>query len=49
MQPPAYTDLSSLITSYMGKGEKNGLVSALRRPVGPEGGEAAEQDSGQAV
>ena len=47
MQPPSYPDLPSLVTSYIGKGDKNGLVCSLRRPVGPEGGpEVAEPDSG---
>ena len=47
MQPPSYSDLSSLVTSYVSKGEKNGLVCALRKPVGPEGSEVADADSGE--
>ncbi|KAH9514603.1 Phosphatidylinositol 3,4,5-trisphosphate 5-phosphatase 2A [Bulinus truncatus] len=45
MQPPSYTDLPSLITSYVGKGEKNGLVCALKKPISPEGAEVPEGDS----
>ncbi|XP_005096102.1 phosphatidylinositol 3,4,5-trisphosphate 5-phosphatase 1 isoform X2 [Aplysia californica] len=45
MQPPSYTDLPSLVTSYINKGEKNGLVCALRKAVSPEGSEVAEADS----
>lgn len=46
MQPPTYSDLPSLITSYIHKGEKNGLVCALRKPISPEGAEILEADSG---
>ncbi|XP_055867771.1 phosphatidylinositol 3,4,5-trisphosphate 5-phosphatase 2-like isoform X2 [Biomphalaria glabrata] len=45
MQPPSYTDLPSLITSYIAKGEKNGLVCALKKPISPEGAEMADGDS----
>ncbi|KAK3776324.1 hypothetical protein RRG08_039910 [Elysia crispata] len=45
MQPPSYNDLPSLVTSYIGKGEKNGLVCALKKPISPEGAEIPEADS----
>ncbi|GFR86334.1 phosphatidylinositol-3,4,5-trisphosphate 5-phosphatase 2 [Elysia marginata] len=45
MQPPSYNDLPSLVTSYISKGEKNGLVCALKKPVSPEGAEIPEADS----
>ncbi|CAL1541371.1 unnamed protein product [Lymnaea stagnalis] len=45
MQPPSYNDLPSLITSYISKGEKNGLVCALKKPISPEGAEVPEGDS----
>ncbi|CAG5122547.1 unnamed protein product [Candidula unifasciata] len=45
MQPPTYSDLPSLITSYIHKGEKNGLVCALKKPISPEGTEILEADS----
>ena len=47
MQPPSYNDLPSLVTSYIGKGEKNGLVCALKKPISPEGAEIPEADSGK--
>ena len=46
MQPLSFTDLPSLIQVYVSKGDKNGLVCALRRPVAPERTEAQDQDSG---
>ncbi|RUS69396.1 hypothetical protein EGW08_022841, partial [Elysia chlorotica] len=45
MQPPSYNDLPSLITAYIAKGEKNGLVCALKKPISPEGAEIPEADS----
>ncbi|XP_059169069.1 phosphatidylinositol 3,4,5-trisphosphate 5-phosphatase 1-like [Physella acuta] len=45
MQPPSYNDLPSLINSYINKGEKNGLVCALKKPISPEGAEVPEGDS----
>ena len=49
MQPLSFTDLPSLIQVYISKGDKNGLVCALRRPVAPERTEAQDQDSGMFV
>lgn len=47
MQPLSFTDLPSLVNVYVSKGEKNGLVCALRRPIPPERPESQEADSGQ--
>jgi hypothetical protein len=46
MQSLSFTDLSSLIQVYITKGDKNGLVCPLRRPVPPERSEVQEPDSG---
>ncbi|XP_025080135.1 phosphatidylinositol 3,4,5-trisphosphate 5-phosphatase 2-like isoform X2 [Pomacea canaliculata] len=45
MQPLSFTDLPSLVNVYVSKGEKNGLVCALRRPIPPERPESQEADS----